>query len=450
MVIFGGMNSACTPWLFAIAGMWLACQAAPPSSIPPQAEGLPGLPLLLRDSSLIDHVAIDSGGIRLYASAADRAADRPEVIIYPDEYPLTAQLLRSLPWDSATNLCLRKGRDRWPRRFEAPPPMPAPSPDSSQPLRGLRVALDPGHIAANPETAEIEGKLVRIQASAATGGRPIAFNEAQLTLATARMVRDQLEALGAKVYLTRDAPGVGALGLTFATWKTEGTLDSLLDAAIAAGDLRPAEAHIWRYQTADKDLMARWFLPQDLKERARRIAAFRPHLTFIIHYNIHSPNWERRDGEHILPPGDANYSMAFVPGSFLPGELSASEDRIALLRLLLTPDLARSVRLSDHFIRASQQHTGVAPVDSSIRLVYLDKFSLPAGPAGVYARNLTLTRLIPGPLCYGESLCQDYLPEALALSVPDTVAGDLPAPRRVAEVAAAYVATARAYAARWF
>lgn len=427
-----------------VLSLSLACQPDPVAV--PSPPGLPVLPLLLRDSSLRVHVGIDTQGIRLYASAADRAAGRPEVIIYPEEYAYTAWLLRRLPWDSAAARCLRKGQDRWPVLPDLPVTAPPGRADSTRPLAGWRVALDPGHIAASPAAADIEGKVVRMRPHRATGGREIAFNEAQLTLATARLVRSQLEALGATVFLTRDAPGVGALGLTFAAWKTGGTLDSLLDTAVRKGDLTTAEATRWRYRASDKELMARWFLPQDLQERARQLAIFGPHLTFMIHYNVHSPNWMLRDDAQYLPPGDANYSMAFVPGSFLPGELATPADRIALLRLLLTSDVAASVALSAHFIAASERLTGVAPVDSTQPLAYLQAYSLAAGPPGVYARNLTLTRLVPGPLCYGESLCQDYWPEALALSLADTVIGDIAAPRRVAAVAAAYVAATRAFA----
>ena len=433
-------------WSISLLTLWLACQPPRPAAPPPQPAGLSGLPLLLRDSSLWSQLTIDATGIRLYATAADRAAGRPEVVIYPSEYGRTARLLRSLPWDSATAACLRKGTQPWPEALPLPPPLPPVQADSTLPLRGLRVALDPGHIAAHPEAAEIEGKVVRMRPSPATGGQAIAFNEAQLTLATAYLIRDQLQALGATVFLTRDAPGEGALGLTFPAWKTGGSLDSLLDEALAAGDLSPAEAEHWRYRASDKDLMARWFLPQDLRARARQIAAFRPHLTFMIHYNVHSPNWERRDAEQFIPPGDTNYSMAFVPGSFLPGELAQPEDRIALLRLLLTPDLAASVRLSALFLDASVQHTGVQPVSDDISLSYLRDYSLPAGPPGVYARNLTLTRLVPGPVCYGESLCQDHRDEALALQRADTLIGGIRAPGRVVAVAAAYVQAARAFA----
>ena len=58
---------------------------------------------------------------------------------------------------------------------------------------------------------------------------------------------------------------------------------------------------------------------------------------------------------------------------------------------------------------------------------------------GVYARNLTLTNLVQGPLCYGESLCQDNVVETLILNKKDIEVHGVPTSSRVQDVAKAYI-----------
>ncbi|GAB4402715.1 MAG: hypothetical protein OHK0039_01060 [Bacteroidia bacterium] len=440
-------------------GLWLlmvACTAQPATTPGAgQAGAQPDTLLyrrlhdLLRDSSLLAHVTIGTDGIRLYASAADRAAGRVECQIFPGEYAQTHDLLAALPPDSATAWYLRKSSRPW----QALPDLPAgaspvafaPQPGADLPLRGLRVAIDPGHVSNNLAAAEIEGKYVKLLPTEATGWESLQFYEAKLAIATAWLLRDSLEALGAEVLLTRGHDGRGALGGSFDAWRQGGDLDSLLAASQADGSMTAREAAAWRRASLKQQFLS-LYNPLDLQARARKIAAFAPHLTLIIHYNIHSPNWEKRDAAGYYPPTDANYCMAFVPGCFVAGELDQPADRAALLRLLLGQDLAASVRVAGDFVRHSENLTGVRPVSATDSLPYLRDYACAMPPPGVYARNLTLTRLVPGPLCYGESLCQDNLREALALSKADTTVHGLAVSRRIFDVAQAYVATVRSFA----
>ena len=116
-----------------------------------------------------------------------------------------------------------------------------------------------------------------------------------------------------------------------------------------------------------------------------------------------------------------------------------------LLRLLISDDYAASVRLSSAFIEASQRYTGVPPVSQTSGLSYLRVASRYVGEEGVYARNLSLTRNISGPVCYGESLCQDARWEALRLHQKDLKVGSLMVSSRVAEVAQAYLEAVKSY-----
>ena len=54
--------------------------------------------------------------------------------------------------------------------------------------------------------------------------------------------------------------------------------------------------------------------------------------------------------------------------------------------------------------------------------------------------------MIQGPLCYGESLCQDNVVEALALNKRDVEIGGIPTSSRLEDVAKAYIRTVISFA----
>ena len=386
---------------------------------------------LMKDTSLQQQFRLTSQGLSIYAPDADTA----ELRLSWADLPYWQAAFATWP-DEALLSAYQRGDAR-----PAEVPLAALGPRRRDSLRGLRVAIDPGHIAGDSVVAWLEGKFVRMHP---TVSRPtIQFFEAQLTLATAWLVRDSLVAAGAEVLLTREQPGIGALGLSYREWKKQ-RWPQLLDSLVAAGDLTAAQARSWQQRKgegADKLIMDRFFIPDDLRARARKVNAFRPDLTLIIHYNVDFDNWQRRDSASFLPPGQENYCMAFVPGSFMRGELAKPVDRLAMLRLLLTGDLTESERLAATFVTESERLTGVPAVTASAGLGYLERACIPSGSPGVYHRNLSLTRLIRGPLVYGESLCQDHWQESLWLNRRDLPVGPVWAPERVQEVAAAYVAS---------
>jgi N-acetylmuramoyl-L-alanine amidase len=283
----------------------------------------------------------------------------------------------------------------------------------------------------------VEGKFVRMRASAQTRMQEIAFNEANLTLATALALQEKLIAQGAEVLLTRSAPGMSAMGIGYSEWR-ETQFSSSIQYAIEIGLIDSAEAKYFRTKATEKEIFINLFNRLDLLARAKMINTFHPDLTMILHYNVDSKNWEQRDAEGYMYSGSENYCMAFVPGSFMFGELEKPVDRLAFLRLLITDDLAASTNLSGKVVEQFEKKLHVPPVKQSQQLTYLQNACIPIGGPGVFARNLTLTRLVYGPLCYGESLCQDHIIEAQALNKKDAEVAGIPASSRVIEVADAY------------
>ncbi len=294
----------------------------------------------------------------------------------------------------------------------------------ARPLRNIGIALDPGHMAGDLETAKREKKWVEMKKP------PVELIEGELTLATALILKKKLEAQGATVMLTRDQPNMSSFGIDYKKWKDSLFLKSL-DSAYARGDISFEEKSYLHTKANDTEIFRRFFMLEDLHERARKINEFHPDLTLVIHYNVDetNSNWSKTSKK--------DYNMTFVGGSFGAEELNTPEARIEFLRLLLTDDIESSIEFSKYMIESLVQKTKVpAALDSNA--VYLKDNCMNTDVKGVYCRNLTLTRKVKGIICYGESLYQDNVMECKALSKKDFKIDGMETSKRVEEVAEAY------------
>ncbi|MEL6593055.1 MAG: hypothetical protein AAFQ68_23345, partial [Bacteroidota bacterium] len=120
----------------------------------------PSTRYLLRDSSLAEFFMVNEKGIFFFDKAGVLEPEKAELAIYANEYGTTLKMFSQFPLDSMIRYCREKGRSAWPERFKSLslPKRFRYNPGAIAPLKGLRVALDPGHMAANAEVAEIEGK----------------------------------------------------------------------------------------------------------------------------------------------------------------------------------------------------------------------------------------------------------------------------------------------------
>ena len=134
--------------------------------------------------------------------------------------------------------------------------------------------------------------------------------------------------------------------------------------------------------------------------------------------------------------------MTFVAGSFSADELDKPEARIDFLRLLLTDDIENSIEFSKYIVNGLVEKTKVPSALDSCAL-YLKGNCISTDVNGVFCRNLALTRMVRGTLCYGESLYQDNINECKALSKKDastplSVTDGVATSKRVEEVAEGY------------
>lgn len=423
---------------------------------------------MVKDSALGNQFLMSNQGLHLFGTDTLNPDRSPEAVIYWDEADILHRMLRALPIDTVMRHYLSKGTQHWdPADFKHLPQAPGRfrSSDPKLPLKGMRIALDPGHVGGDMDYAQfMEEKYVRIRPDSARGiPVEVGFCEGNLALGTALLLAEKLRAAGAEVLLTREREGLNAFGGTFDQWLSDEVmryerwlhdngrsvqrLDSAKWPIFCAGanyardyELKGKDADFWTSKATLAHIHRIPFLKAEFLERARIINAFKPHATFIIHYNVGGNNPATADGYRRALPED--YCMAFIPGAFMKGELREPEDRLAFAAKVFTDDIQQSQALSAAVVRAHERIIGVPAMSWDTSLVYLHKASLRTPEIGVFARNLQLTRLIHGTLCFGESLYQDNVREARELNQRDfTLPGmTTPLPNRIRAVADAYYA----------
>lgn len=374
-----------------------------------------------KDGKAAEVFSFTQEGIEVYVPATDTSLKKFEYMIFWNETRNFINLLTLASSDEALSYCVKKERNPLQDIFVCGTKDNRPG---KKLLSNIRISLDPGHLAGDLETAKMEKKWVEMK------NPPVTLIEGELTLATALLLKKKLEAEGALVMLTRDTAAISAFGIDFDKW-----MDSLfiksVDEAYAREDVSFEEKNYLLTKATNLEIFRRFFLFEDVRERARKINAFKPDITLMIHYNVDetNTNWNK--------PTKKNFNMAFVGGSFNGEEYSRPEDRIEFLRLLFTDEIERSVEFSKYMMQSLVATTKVpAALDSNA--VYLKDNCMKTDAGGVFCRNLTLTRKVKGVICYGESLYQDNVNECKLLSKKEVKVGDIETSKRVEEVANAY------------
>ena len=297
----------------------------------------------------------------------------------------------------------------------------------------ILVAIDPGHFAKNFAQAIREDKYVKMHGVDLGLSKDISFYEADLADITGAIVKMELEKLGAKAFLTKGM-GENSLGKSFHDWYVKdykGDLQKYYN----DGDVTKADYEI--YLKSDSNAIFNTFYRfVEFRKRIDLINNSNPTVSIIIHYN--AVEGGKRDAEGFLKPVQTNYSMAFVPGAFNNYELKRYSEKLDFLRLLMSSDLNKSMRLA-HLILTEENLIGVPPVQND-QHVLDERYCSRTDYDGVYCRNLAMTRTVRGPLVYLEALLQDNDKEAIALSTRDYALdhpqyGRIMVPKRCYEVA---------------
>ncbi len=372
-----------------------------------------------KEKSLSGHYLIDKDGIKIFASAQDKMNKKVEFEMTFSQVNPYIRYIQDFSSNASFSL-YSKGKLFIPA--DAVYHLP-PNPNSNKKLLGYKIAIDPGHIASDFETGDLEKKHLKFKIGIYDS---IEIAEGILTYATAILLKQKLEEEGAEVFVTRKN-GESAFGKSFVQWKKE-DLKNAVDSLYKIGEIKLYQKQYFLSEKAeDRDIFRVIFRDLDLAKRAEMINKFKPNFTIVIHYNVDEKNleWEK--------PTTKNYNMIFIGGAFMKNDLSSPEKRFEFLRLLITDDIEKSIQLSASTVNQFEKILNVKTATTT-DAKYLNEGCIATEKKGVFCRNLQLTRYIHSPLVYGETLYQDNIDECKLLNLES----DKTKNKRVQQVAEAY------------
>jgi N-acetylmuramoyl-L-alanine amidase len=267
------------------------------------------------------------------------------------------------------------------------------STDPAKPLKGLKIALDPGHIGG--DWAQLEARYFKL-------GDDPPVEEAKLNMITCRLLAERLEADGAQIIWAKH-------GYEPTTDERPDTLHRAAIAALSApaagadqpselfGVKMPAARHRvpdlhFTEQRVDDEAALLFYRVAEIRARAELVNPQHPDLTICVHYN--ADDWGNPDHPTLI---GSSKLIIFVNGSYERSELAYADVRYDMLRKLLDRD-------------AVQEERGCALVGQEM----LDTLGYPpeqfaayfahriTDVPSVYTRNLLANRLYHGPVIYCE------------------------------------------------
>lgn len=359
---------------------------------------------------------------------------RPELVLYAEELPALSAFFQSSSLKSQESVLRMKGtRKLRPGTLDSLLNLSARPSVSFQasdplPLKGFRIALDPGHSAITLAEAQLEQKFLYF-AKPDNSGDSVRIFESLLTFNTASILKKMLEEKGATVMLSRNAADYTSFGCSLTEWMRVHKKRSL-DSLYHAGSL-PLAKYQHLLKATDYTVFWDFFRDFDLAHRATLINDFAPHVTLIIHYNVDEKNlpWNKYTSK--------NFTMAFIGGAFTADNLSRTEGRVNFVRLLISPQLNNSQRLASETVGQFKKQLDIE-IAKATDADYLKNNCLSTSSPGVFCRNLALCRKINSPLVYGESLYQDNVLESSLLMGTELDLYGLKTNKRLQQVANSY------------
>lgn len=387
---------------------------------------------LFKDSALHQHISLFSNSLAIYKDGESKQANKPEFELAYHEIPAFVWMIKNLPIEDALAIYLSKGSKNL-LSLVHPTSTTNITYKGSLPLSGVRIAIDPGHLGGQLQQAELEYRYVKLNDSIVSK-KTLLFCEGNLAQKTAFILASMLQKAGAEVLITKDKEGNSSFGSTFAEWKKK-ELIKAVDKAHSEEKISDWKARQLKTRASDAIIFHSFFKFLDMRNRARIINEFAPHVAVVLHFNADEKN--KRDNKGFFRATKENSNMAFVPGAFMNKELDDAHKRMLFLFKLVSDQVEKSIALSEKTVHAYSLKLGALEPENSERN-YLKHMSLPTGARAVYCRNLTLSREIHFPIVYGETLFQDNLKEARQLSNNNVIFQNQKVPKRLIEVAETY------------
>jgi hypothetical protein len=252
-----------------------------------------------------------------------------------------------------------------------------------QPLAGIKIALDPGHLGG--KWAQMEERYYQIGES-----RPV--TEGDMTLRVVKMLVPKLQALGAEVSLVRDSTEP-------VTKERPETLREAAKAELAReGITSPRENYNsmndpGRGSTIQAQSELLFYRISEIRQRGILVnTQFKPDLVVCLHFNAEA--WGDPQHPEFVP---RNHLHVIVNGCYSAGELHFDDQRLEMLENLLSGTFPEELAVSDRVANTLAGATKLPPytytTGNAVRA---------ADNPYIWARNLLANRLYHAPVIFLE------------------------------------------------
>jgi N-acetylmuramoyl-L-alanine amidase len=271
--------------------------------------------------------------------------------------------------------------------FHALEDLPALKNPADQPLRGLRIVLDPGHIGG--EFARMEERLFKMN-----GGVP--EQEAAQNLAVARLLAPQLQRAGATVLFTKNdfRPVTDSTPEQFRELAEKHVRENVAPRPDVRAMGEPAR-EAFLLDAVRKRMELEFYRNAEIRARAALVNdRLRPDLTLCIHFNATG------DGDKPAPD---NRLLVMVHGGYTAGSVDTPLRKLELLWKLLENSHPTELAAADAISRAMAADLKLPPESSK----FDPASAVVSDNPYVSARNLIANRLFHGPVVYLEPYYQN-------------------------------------------
>ena len=245
------------------------------------------------------------------------------------------------------------------------------APSTSQPLSGLKIAIDPGHIGG--KWAKIEERWFQIGKS-----KPVA--EGDMTLQVAKLLVPRLKALGAEVWLTRSTSSpLTGVRPTELRMTAAASLREKREKTTTASIQRESERLFYR--------------ASEIRKRAELVnGKIKPDLVLCLHFNAEA--WGNPAKPSLV---DKNHLHFLITGAWSHKELEYEDQRFEMLVKLLNrtfpEEKAATQALTKSMVSATKLPPFIYHGSTAVRVCDSDY---------IWARNLLANRLFQCPVIYVE------------------------------------------------
>jgi len=273
------------------------------------------------------------------------------------------------------------------RTFKALEDLPALKNSPDQPLRGLRIALDPGHIGG--EFARMEERFFKMNNGPAE-------QEAVQNLIVARLLAARLQRVGATVLFTKNdfKPVTDASPEQFRELAGKYVQENIAirPDVRALGELA-REAFL--LDATRKRMELEFYRNAELRARAALVNdRLRPDLTLCIHFNATG------DGDRPAPD---NRLMVMIHGCYTPDSVDTPQRKFELLWKLLENSHPTELAAADAISRVMGADMKLPP--EPVR--FGPNSTAVGNNSYLCARNVIANRLYHGPVVYLEPYYQN-------------------------------------------